>query len=114
MRLPPGRTAAMLTLAAVLVGTACAREPASAAGPVPLQAATPTPVPDHSAFVAAVDGSDAIRLPLSSAGFSGGDEIFVCTAEFFAPRPPGDVLPLLITWPVAALPDAYTEVRLAG
>jgi hypothetical protein len=66
------------------------------------------------AFVAVVDGSDAVRMPLSSAGFGGGGEIFVCTAEFLAPRPPGDVLRLLITWPAAALPDAYVEVRLDG
>lgn len=62
MRLPHGPTAAGVTLLAVLTGSACAREPAAVAAPPPV--VTPTPVRDHTVFIAAVDAlaADSLRL----------------------------------------------------
>jgi hypothetical protein len=63
--------------------------------------------------VAVVVGREAIELRPLSGESAGGDGRFESTVEFVLARPPGEVLPLLITWPEADLPGAYVEVRLA-
>ncbi|MFC4063408.1 hypothetical protein [Actinoplanes subglobosus] len=62
--------------------------------------------------VAVVLGGEAVQLRPLYGESGGGDGHFESTAEFALARPAPDVLPLLITWPEAELPDAYVEVRL--
>ncbi|WP_433788514.1 hypothetical protein [Actinoplanes sp. CA-252034] len=64
------------------------------------------------AAVAVVRDGEATWISAHTAGAGGGVLTFQSTAEYTITRPPGDVLPLLISWPAADLPDAYVDLPL--
>ncbi|WP_033438971.1 hypothetical protein [Saccharothrix sp. NRRL B-16314] len=62
--------------------------------------------------LAVVRDGRAHWLRAQSGSFSGGDGIVSGTQDFIVERPPDDVLDLLVTWPLAGLPDARARIPL--
>ncbi|MEV0895988.1 hypothetical protein [Actinoplanes sp. NPDC049802] len=62
--------------------------------------------------IAAVHGSEAIRLTMWTGSIAGGDADFRCTAEFLFDRPDSDVVTVLVEWPAAGLPGACVDIPL--
>jgi hypothetical protein len=64
------------------------------------------------ASVAVLTDGEATWARSHTASASGSDRRFESTAGYTVPRPDGDVLHLLISWPAAGLPDACVGVPL--
>ncbi|WP_447007717.1 hypothetical protein ACRAKI_15130 [Saccharothrix isguenensis] len=62
--------------------------------------------------LAVIRGGRALWLRAQSGSFSGGDGIVSGTQDFIIERPEDDVLDLLVTWPLAGLPDARARIPL--
>lgn len=62
--------------------------------------------------VAVVRDGRAFWLRSQSGAFSGGGEVFSGSADLVLERPEDDVLDLLVTWPLAGLPDARARIPL--
>ncbi|MEU0877004.1 hypothetical protein ABZ345_00280 [Lentzea sp. NPDC005914] len=62
--------------------------------------------------VAVVQGHEAIWIPPGDGSFSGGDQTFSSLQEFTLNRPHGDLLDLIVAWPLAGLDDVRVHIPL--
>jgi len=68
------------------------------------------PAHDPGAAVAVVHGTDAVWLRMHEGTCAGGGDDFSSTVELAGPRPDGDVLTVLVSWPAAGLPDVCVDI----
>ncbi|MET8765057.1 hypothetical protein [Lentzea sp. NPDC004782] len=64
------------------------------------------------ASVAVVQGQEAFWIRPGDGSFSGGDRTFSGVQEFTLNRPHGDVLDLVVAWPLAGLHDVRVRIPL--
>jgi len=64
------------------------------------------------ASVAVVQGHEAFWIRSGDGSFSGGDRTFSGVQEFTLNRPHGDVLDLVVAWPLAGLDDVRVRIPL--
>jgi hypothetical protein len=62
--------------------------------------------------IAVIRDGRAHWLRAQSGSFSGGEGTVSGTQDFILERPADDVLDLLVTWPLAGLPDARARIPL--
>ncbi|GIE76983.1 hypothetical protein Aph02nite_29330 [Actinoplanes philippinensis] len=68
----------------------------------------------EGATVAVVQDGEAVRVQPCTAGAGGGDDFFESLADYTVARPDGDVLPLLISWAAANLPEVCVDIPLTA